>query len=237
MKTLFNSTIFFLLILSTSCKDSNLAGVDECIIDDGLSKEISEEASLTKSESTQTKENEQTIRPCKIYQEAFLDGTQIEISAHLRNFTDKQEIKMQEALKRLKIVVNSQEFKDRVINHKYKDEYTFIDNDGRSNEQIYDLIVAGAETLDPVVDNEMDLDFTMYYKRNRVVGYTYPSTNRIWVNSRYFNSASYGKVAKNALHEWTHKIGFGHSYKYNSKRPFSVPYGVGSIIEELVDGM
>ena len=155
----------------------------------------------------------------------------------MRDFTDTQEKKMLDAVERIKIVINSIEFKERVIGHTYNGERVFVDNNGLTNEEVYQKIMDGAEDLLPEIDNEMDIDVTMYYKRTSTVGYTYPDTTRTWVNSRFFNGYTPGQVAANVTHEWTHKIGFGHSFYNNPSRPYSVPYAIGSINEELVDSM
>lgn len=162
---------------------------------------------------------------------------QLAVNIVMRDFTQEQEDKMLDAVERLKLVINSTEFRDRVINHTYQGEKTFVDNAGLSNEEIYQKIMEGAEILLPEVDHEMDVDVTMYYKSSSTVGYTYPDTTRTWVNSRFFNGYTPGQVAANVTHEWTHKLGFEHSFYNNSARPYSVPYAVGSIIEELVDSM
>lgn len=155
----------------------------------------------------------------------------------LTDFNPQQEEKMLAALERAKLVINSTAFKERVLNHTFNDERAFSENNGQSNEEIYETFMAGAEDLLPEIDYEMDLDITLYYANNSTVGYTYPNTLRIWVNNKFFSGYTLGQVAANAVHEWTHKIGYGHS-RYNSpSRPYTVPYGIGSIIQELVDGM
>jgi hypothetical protein len=159
------------------------------------------------------------------------------INASLRDFGPEKEEKMRDALDRLKIIINSKVFKSRILNHEYQGEKTFVDNGGLTNEEIYEKLMIGAETLMPDEDEEVDVDITLYYKSNSTVGYTYPDTNRIWVNDKFFATFTLGKVAANVTHEWTHKIGFGHDFNRTAKRDFSVPYGVGTIIQELVDGM
>jgi hypothetical protein len=161
----------------------------------------------------------------------------MEINVELTDFTDAQAVKMHSALERLKIVLNSKVFKEKILNHKYNGEFTFINNMGLSNQEIYEKIMLGAESLKPEVDEELDLDITLYYKKNSTVGYTYPNVNRIWVNNNFFATFTLGKVAANAVHEWTHKIGFDHDSNRTSRRAFSVPYGVGTIVQKLVDGM
>ena len=106
-----------------------------------------------------------------------------------------------------------------------------------SNQEIYDHILKGVEDLSPVEDFEMDLKLTLYHSKTNTVGYTYPNTNEIWVNDKYFNSYSLGEVANNAMHEWLHKIGFEHSYYNNPDRPFTVPYAIGEIVEKLINNL
>jgi hypothetical protein len=178
---------------------------------------------------------EDAPRACNIPEQE--PGANLSINLVMRDFNDEQEKKELDAAERLKIVINSTEFKERILAHTYNGELTFVDNGGFSNEEIYQKIMEGAETLTPEIDYEMDIDVTMYYKSSSTVGYTYPDTNRTWVNSKFFNGYTPGQVAANMAHEWTHKIGFDHSFYNNAARPYSVPYAVGSIISELVDSM
>ena len=186
---------------------------------------------VVKSEATE----EDAPRECDVPTQE--PGANLGVNIVMRNFNDTQETKMLDAVERIKLVINSIDFKERVIGHTYNGERTFVDNNDMTNEEIYEAIMDASETLIPEVDNEMDIDVTMYYKRTSTVGYTYPDTTRTWVNSRFFNGYTAGQVASNATHEWTHKIGFGHSYYNNAARPYSVPYAIGGIIEELVDSL
>lgn len=169
--------------------------------------------------------------------------TGLEINANLTNFTASQETKMREALRRLKIVVNSEKFKERVLAHTYAGSNQFVNNNGLTNEEIYIRIMEGAETLSRdgdggnVVDSEMDIDIKLYYSSRNTVGYTYANVLQIWVNRKYFIPNSLGAVAANVIHEWTHKLGFGHDSNRTSRRPYSVPYGVGTIMKDLVNDM
>lgn len=220
----------------TSCKNQTLINAkSECSIDLALG-EVSQEELLSQIEQNGdiTNPNDQ-IRACEIPEQD--PNANLEINVSMTNFNELQEAKMREALKRLKFVMNSVEFRERVLNHTFNGEKTFVENNGMSNEEIYENIMNANETLLPDIDHEMDLDVTLYYKYGSTVGYTYPNTTRIWVNSRFFGGFSFGQVAANAAHEWTHKLGFGHSFYNNSARPYTVPYGIGSIVNELVDNM
>jgi hypothetical protein len=156
-----------------------------------------------------------------------------EVNLNLRNFNAQQEDKLLEAADLIKKVVASEEFKNAILNHKYRGKRQFVDNRGLSNRQIYKRILEGAEKLSKRVDNEMDLDLTIYRAQNNVVGYTYPNTKRIWMNSRFLNQNTPAKVTTNMMHEWLHKLGFDHDRKPTARRPHSVPYAVGYLVARL----
>lgn len=150
----------------------------------------------------------------------------------LKGFTGTYLTKMQKALALLEVVVNSEEFKDRVINYKNKKgQRQFASNEGQSNEQIYETFMAGVETLQPDTPFEMNFYLNLYYKRwSKVIGWTTPDTNQININSKYFYGYEPHEVAGNLAHEWTHKIGYGHA---SASEHDSAPYAIGYIVEEL----
>lgn len=153
----------------------------------------------------------------------------------LRDFSAQQAQKMDEAIEKLVAIVNSEKFKQRVLNHTYNGVLTFVDNEGLTNREIYERLMQGSETLNPAIDSEMDIDITLYYSNNSTVGYTYPNSERIWVNDKFFRSNSLGRVAANVIHEWTHKLGFDHDFNRTTRRNYSVPYGIGTIVRQLID--
>ena len=208
-------TLMMLLFISCNQETPPLT-VESCL----LPGEVNEDAS---------------IRDCIIPERS--DYPELEVNAALRDFSFLQENKMQAALNRLKIVLSSEVFKERVLAHTFQGRRSFNDNNGLSNFEIYETLMEGAETLDPVKDSELDIDITLYFKDNNVIGYTYPSSHRIWVNNKFFAQNSYGKVAANVVHEWTHKLGFGHDFQRTRDRSYSVPYAVGTIVRELIDQM
>lgn len=147
--------------------------------------------------------------------------------------TVSQENKFLNALDIIKKVVASEKFRTKVLGHTYNGSKTFVDNGGYTNAQIYQKILDGSETLQKIVDNEMDLEVEVYYAATSTVGYTYANSKRIWVNTKFFNSYDAAGVAHNLFHEWLHKLGFAHSSSYNSARPYSVPYAIGDIVGDL----
>ncbi len=149
------------------------------------------------------------------------------------NTTAAQEEKFQKAIELIKEVVATEEFKARVLNHTYNGQKTYVDNGGFTNAQIYQKILGGAETLQNLRDNEMDMEVEIYTASTSTVGYTYPNSQRIWVNTKFFNQYDASGVARNLFHEWLHKLGFDHAATYTPARDYSVPYAIGNIIGDI----
>ncbi len=149
------------------------------------------------------------------------------------NQTTSQKTKLNKALEIIKLVIATDEFRTKILNHKYGGKKTFVDNGGYSNAQIYQKILDGAEKLQPTKDNEMDLEIEMYYESSSVVGYTMTNSKRIWVNTKFFNNYTAAGVAHNLMHEWLHKLGFKHNANYTSSRDYSVPYAIGDLVGEI----
>lgn len=150
------------------------------------------------------------------------------------NFTTSGKKKISTAAELIKEVVASEEFKNKVLNHRYNGKKQFANNLGLTNKQIYNKILDGAEVLKKTIDNEMDLELQLYTdNKSNTVGYTFPTTNRIWMNSKYFNQNTAALVTTNMMHEWLHKLGFGHDAEATTRRPYSVPYAIGYIVRDL----
>jgi hypothetical protein len=151
----------------------------------------------------------------------------------LVNFVSTEEAKMAKAIEIVKLVVATEDFKNKILNHTYNGEKTFVENGGYSNAQIYQKILDGAEKLFPIKNNTMDAELELYYDSTNVVGYTYASGPRIFINTKYFNVYTPAGVAHNLFHEWMHKLGFVHAASWSASRDYSVPYAVGVIVGEI----
>lgn len=156
-----------------------------------------------------------------------------DVNVNMNNFNGTQQDKILTAAELIRKVVASEEFKNAILNHKYKGKKTFVDNGGLTNAQIYKAIIEGSEKLNPGVDNTMNLNLTIYKANNMVVGYTYPSVFEIWMNSKFLNANKPAKVTTNMMHEWLHKLGFKHAAKKTANRKYSVPYAVGYLTARL----
>ena len=161
-----------------------------------------------------------------------------EVNVKLDNaFTATQEDKIYAASDLIKKVIGSEEFKNRLLNHKYGGKRAFNDNGGLSNAQIYKKIIEGSEMLSPGIDNKMDLSLEVYRAANNTVGYTYPNELRVWMNAKYLNANKPYNVTTNMVHEWLHKLGFKHDQAATPNRKYSVPYAVGYLVRDLARRM
>lgn len=146
--------------------------------------------------------------------------------------TSSQRSKIDSAETKIRNIVRTQEFKDRVINFTYNGVKRFVDNGGLTNTQIYYKILNAAELAAPTLDNEMDLKVRTYYQNSSTVGYTSNGLT-IYFNTKFLNGYTIAEAAKTLTHEWLHKIGFRHAVYYSTSRDYSVPYGIGRIMKEL----
>lgn len=151
----------------------------------------------------------------------------------LQNFDYEEMEKVMAAADLIRAVVASPEFRDEVINHTFYGVKTFVDNQGLSNEEIYQIILEGAERLKPDRNNSMDVKLQLYYEDTNIIGYTYVTSEYIWLNRKYFSYYTPAQVSGNLFHEWLHKLGFMHSYEYTEERRYSVPYAIGYIMARL----
>lgn len=174
--------------------------------------------------------------------EGEIPAAKLKVDMHLRNFNQWDREKLAQAKSVLETVMNSPQFKKRVLGFTFKGERRFNENNGMSNKEIFEHLMTGAEDLMPEHDQTMNFDLTLYRSLNpwsKVKGYTEPDSMRIYLNKKYYRRVSWTiiDVAANLAHEWVHKMGFGHEYYDNEERPFTVPYGIGRIVEETATSM
>lgn len=162
--------------------------------------------------------------------EAFL----FEVNIDMIKLSKNREQKVSQAAEIIKEVVASDLFKEAVLNHEYLGKKQYADNNGLSNSEIYLKILDGAERLNPVANNAMDLELELYTDmKSNTVGFTRSNHKRIWVNTKFFNIFPARSVASNLMHEWLHKLGFSHAVKASKRRKNSVPYAVGKMIRKI----
>lgn len=156
-------------------------------------------------------------------------GRRVRFNVTRTNFSSAQTKKHIAAIGFAEKVINSLEFKQKLSARKTFTTSSF------NGVQVYDKLMTGEENLQKGKDYEFDITVVMYEENNSTVGYTMASTIKIWVNNKFFKNYSPGEIAGNAVHEYLHKQGFGHTSNYTKEREFSVPYFVGYLVRDMVD--
>lgn len=157
-----------------------------------------------------------------------------EADVYYVNFSSEDQAKVEKAIVLMKKVIASQIFKDAVLNHTYNGKKGYVDSNGLTNEQIYQKILDGAEEMgNTTKNNTLDVELELYFQATTTIGYTYPDTTRIWMNKKYFDKYTPVNVSGNLMHEWLHKLGFGHAMTYSQSRDSSVPYAIGYMMERM----
>jgi hypothetical protein len=149
---------------------------------------------------------------------------------------------VENALEKFERAMNSDELKRRVVNFTSKLGNTFEDNEGFSNQAIFDILYASAEVYKTEIDNTADLYLELVKKNkpwpslffpNPSIGYSNPTQKEIYTFSWWFNQTSDWAYAGHIAHEWCHKLGFEHAHKPNATRQYSVPYAFQNIVESI----
>lgn len=159
-------------------------------------------------------------------------GSLVVKQMEIKGFSGASLEKLDKAFELLEVVVNTEEFKNRVINFvNKKGERQFASNKKLSNEEIFKIFMSGEETLQPTTTGEMNYFVSLYNARfSKVVGWTNAKINTINVNWKFFKNYEANDVAGNLAHEWTHKIGFDHA---SASEHDSAPYAIGYIVREM----
>ena len=163
-----------------------------------------------------------------------------------------QKVRFERAQQILEAVLNSEEFKWRVLAFKrsadgkrrYQKNYLWNNSSDRlTNEQIYNLIMEGNEYMRPNTLGEMNLN--AYVKKcnwfmskvsiwcRKVIGSTNPSKSK-WMklNWKFYKRYKTSNMVANIVHEWLHLLGFLHG---NENMREEVPYVVGSIAGQVAE--
>lgn len=230
--------IMLLALVCASCSKSGGGSSSDSTQETSLGGADSTSDSVDSSDGSTTNDNISNDEPVVDEPDEVVrtlpDGAyDFETNVKFVNATSTQQTKLNKALEIIKLVIATDEFRTKILNHKYGSSRTFVDNAGFTNAQIYQKILDGAETLQPTKDNEMDLEVEMYYESSSTVGYTMTNSKRIWVNTKFFNQYTAAGVAHNLMHEWLHKLGFKHAVSYSSSRDYSVPYAIGDLVGEI----
>lgn len=164
----------------------------------------------------------------------------------------KQKDRFERAQSILETIMNSQDFKIRVLAYKrsldgkrrYQKNYLWNNSKERlSNEDVFNLIMNGNEFMLPNTLTEMNLN--AYVKNcnwfmnkvsiwcRAVIGSTSPSDSKwIKLNWKFYKRFKTSEMVSNLVHEWLHLIGFLHGSENMREE---VPYVVGSIAGQVAE--
>lgn len=147
----------------------------------------------------------------------------------LKGFNSKQEERFKKILINAQAVINSQEFKEGVLNFTYNSKKQFISTTD-SNEVV----------LQKILSKDWTIEYRLEYIAKKpfvalTVGYTYPSVSWIVINSKIFDTYEDADIAGNVFHEYGgHKLGrYGHAQRWSESRDYSAPYGIGYVGEKI----
>ncbi|MEO5891962.1 MAG: hypothetical protein ABIQ31_17070 [Ferruginibacter sp.] len=161
----------------------------------------------------------------------------------LAGFNSTQEQFVKRAMHKFEAVMNTSLLKERILMFDTITGHGFEDNSGLTNREIYEKLMAGSETYNPEKKFQADLflileeNHSPFFSLNPAIGFGLPGSKEITTYTWWFDKASEARYAGHIAHEWSHKVGFDHSFEPTSVRQFSVPYAFGNIIEELTTGM
>jgi hypothetical protein len=145
--------------------------------------------------------------------------------------------KLEQAAGLIETAINSEAFRERVLANTFDGQVQFADNQGLSNEEIYQKIVEAKEVFNDSGDQVIEMHLKSWSPFNfwtSAVASTNMSSGLVRLRKKYYKSASLPRLANTMLHEWTHTIGFTHDFYGTNARENSVPYRVGDIIEEII---
>ncbi len=169
-----------------------------------------------------------------------------------------QKKKFVAALNLLEEVLNSEEFKQKVLanetvlgmddqgneikERRFGKNYLWRDSQNLlSNEDIYQIIMDGNEKMRPGTEGEMNFNSWVkvckWYQKagtwcRKVIGSTDPSNSKwIKLNWKYYSYFDTPKMINNMTHEWLHLLGFLHGPAATMRQ--EVPYVVGKIAEDV----
>ncbi len=157
------------------------------------------------------------------------------------NQTTSEKAKYNAVRDMLETIVPSAAFKDKVLAHTscngltgYYGTSSELGNVGLAT---YNHIRAGDERRPSAtaVDQELDIKIEMYRDdASSTIGYTYTSSDQIWVNRKYSDGYKPSSLGSNMFHEWLHKMSYGHSSASTSCRPYSIPYAIGYMARDFM---
>lgn len=152
-----------------------------------------------------------------------VEAMTFETRIHTEGMSVEQEMEVQKAAEIIRMVVGSQEFKDRILNHTVNGVKKFLNNNGLTNEEIYQKILEAAEEGNLTKDNVMELTLELIPETSKSrIFRIFAGIKKIFYYLNLFQNTTPAGIAQNLFQQWLGKIGF------------NAPEGTSQSVQEAV---
>ncbi len=162
-----------------------------------------------------------------------VEATTFETHIATKGLSVEQETDVQKASEIIKQVVATQEFRDRILNHTVNGVKTFLNNNGLSNEEIYQKILDAADDNSLTKDNIMNLELEVSASSSGsgILFQIVSGIKKILSLFNLFSSATPAGIAQNLFQMWLGNLGF--TIPTGSTGAGSVQSVIANLIGEL----
>lgn len=143
------------------------------------------------------------------------DETQKNIQFKCVTCTQEEEVKMRQAESIANAVVQSECFKEFMLN------WGLLWTNGKTPEDV----------VSELQNTRLEVPVHFYRGRCSVVGYRNVGKPDIYMNRCVHDTYTPEMTASNATHEWSHVVGYDHPYRKKSWRGRTVPYAINKAFE------
>lgn len=163
-----------------------------------------------------------------------VEASTFETNISTEGMSVEQEMEIRKAEDIIKMVVASEEFKARILNHTVNGVKTFLNNKGLTNQEIYQKILEAAEEGNLSKDNVMDLAIELIPQNSSLGSRIFKiiaGIKKIFYFLNLFQNTTPAGIAQNLFQQWLGKLGFGPITGSSSN--LTVQEAVAKIIGEL----
>ena len=184
--------------------------------------------------SSQPSVSTNTVTDTDMSDQVPVEASTFETNISTEGMSVEQEMEIRKAEDIIKLVVASEEFKERILNHTVNGVKTFLNNKGLTNAEIYQKILEAAEDGNLTKDNVMDLAVELIPEKSTLASRIFKiiaGIKKIFFYLNLFQNTTPAGIAQNLFQQWLGKLGF--STVTGSSASLTVQEAVAKIIGEL----